>query len=177
MKTIDSKYNGCLYFAANALARKIEKLAIESWKPLDLSPSHAYLLMLVLEEPGLQPGCIANHLQLSPSTITRLIEKLEEKGLSVTVINHAFANHVDVETLKLELTKTNHHLVTVEDHQVKGGLGAYVTHELSLAGVEFKVKSLGIKGEFGQSAYKADQLYARFDLSSSGIAKAYHTLS
>jgi DNA-binding MarR family transcriptional regulator len=81
MKTTDSKYSKCLYFAANALARKIEKLAIEIWKPLDLSPSHAYLLMMVIEQPGLQPGCIANHLQLTPSTITRLIEKLEEKQL------------------------------------------------------------------------------------------------
>jgi len=63
------------------LARKIEKLAIECWKPVDLSPSHAYLLMMVLEEPGLHPGVLANHLQLTPSTITRLIEKLEEKKL------------------------------------------------------------------------------------------------
>ncbi|MFP5042068.1 MarR family winged helix-turn-helix transcriptional regulator [Parasediminibacterium sp. JCM 36343] len=85
MKTTESKYNQCLYFAANALARKVEKLAIESWKPVDLSPSHAYLLMMVLEEPGLQPGCIANHLQLSPSTITRLIEKLEEKKLVIRI--------------------------------------------------------------------------------------------
>ena len=29
MKTSDSKYHQCLYFASNALARKIEKLAQE----------------------------------------------------------------------------------------------------------------------------------------------------
>ncbi len=81
MKVTESKYNTCLYFAANTLARKIEKLAIECWKPADLPPSHAYLLMMVLEEPGLHPGRIASHLQLSPSTITRLIEKLEERNL------------------------------------------------------------------------------------------------
>lgn len=81
MKTTESKFNQCLYFAANSLARKVEKLAIESWKPVSLSPSHAYLLMMVIEQPGLQPSCLANHLQLSPSTVTRLIEKLEEKKL------------------------------------------------------------------------------------------------
>lgn len=81
MKATESKFSQCLYFAANTLARKVEKLALESWKPVRLSPSHAYLLVMVLEQPGLQPGCLANHLQLSPSTITRLIEKLEEKGL------------------------------------------------------------------------------------------------
>lgn len=83
MKCSDSKYSKCLYFTSNALARKMEKLAIESWKPVDLSPSHAYLLMMALEEPGLQPGCIAGHLQLTPSTVTRLLEKLEEKKLIV----------------------------------------------------------------------------------------------
>lgn len=83
MKSSDSKFSKCLYFTANALARKVERLATDSWKPVNLSPSHAYLLMMVMEEPGLQPGCIANHLQLTPSTVTRLIEKLEEKKLVV----------------------------------------------------------------------------------------------
>lgn len=81
MKTSCSRFGKCLYFTSNALARKIEKLAQESWKPLGLSPSHAYLLMAVLEEPGLQPTQLAGELQLQPSTITRLIEKLEAQKL------------------------------------------------------------------------------------------------
>lgn len=72
-----------MYFASGSLARKIEKLAIDCWKKLGLAPSHAYLLMIVLEEPGMQPGVLAEELQLSPSTVTRLIEKLEEKKLVV----------------------------------------------------------------------------------------------
>ena len=83
MKTSESKYGNCLYFTANALARKIEKLAIETWKKVDLSPSHAYLLKLVIDEPGIQAGQAAEQLQLTPSTITRLIEKLEEKKLVI----------------------------------------------------------------------------------------------
>jgi len=70
-----------MYFSASALARKIEKLACTCWKPVDLSPSHAYLLLLVIDQPGIQPTCICTQLQLTPSTITRLIEKLEEKEL------------------------------------------------------------------------------------------------
>ena len=80
MKTSESKFCNCLYFTANALARKVEKLATESWKKVDMSPSHAYLLILVLEEPGMQAGQIAEQVQLTPSTITRLLEKLEESG-------------------------------------------------------------------------------------------------
>jgi DNA-binding MarR family transcriptional regulator len=72
-----------MYFASNALARKTEKLALAAWKKADLSPSHAYLLMIVLEDPGVQPGALSMELHLTPSTITRLIEKLEEKKLVV----------------------------------------------------------------------------------------------
>ena len=83
VKTSESKYCHCLYFTANALARKIEKLAQDSWSKVNLSPSHAYLLMMAIEEPGVQPSMLASHLQLQPSTITRLIEKLEDAKLVI----------------------------------------------------------------------------------------------
>ena len=83
MKISESKYAQCLYFTSSALARKVEKLAQQSWKQIGLSPSHGYLLLAVLEEPGIQPSAIADHLQLQPSTITRLMDKLEEKKLLV----------------------------------------------------------------------------------------------
>lgn len=83
MKASESKYGKCIYFSSNALARKIEKLAQDSWKDVDLSPSHAYLLMLAIEQPGIQPSALVDQLLLTPSTITRLIEKLEEKKLVV----------------------------------------------------------------------------------------------
>lgn len=83
MKTADSRYGRCIYFSSNALARKTEKLAVAAWKKVNLSPSHAYLLMIVMEEPGVQPGALSQELHLTPSTITRLIEKLEEKKLVV----------------------------------------------------------------------------------------------
>jgi len=92
MKTSDSKYHQCLYFASNALARKIEKLAQGIWSKVGLSPSHAYLLMLAIEEPGIQPTGLAEHLQLQPSTITRLIEKLEEKKLLVRTTGGKITN-------------------------------------------------------------------------------------
>lgn len=72
-----------MYFSSNALARKMEKLANESWKKVYLTASHAYLLMLVIEEPGIQPTALTEQLLLTPSTITRLMEKLEEKKLIV----------------------------------------------------------------------------------------------
>ena len=92
MKSSESRFNGCLYFSSNALARKVAKLATESWKKVGLSPSHAYLLMIVLEQPGVQPGAIAAEIHLTPSTITRLIEKLEEKKLLVRTTDGKVTN-------------------------------------------------------------------------------------
>ena len=92
MKSSNSRFNKCLYFSANALARKVEKLATESWEKIGLAPSHAYLLMMVLDEPGTQPGTIAKEMQLTPSTITRLIEKLEGKKLVVRTTEGKITN-------------------------------------------------------------------------------------
>jgi DNA-binding MarR family transcriptional regulator len=85
-KLSDSTYSGCIYFATNALARKMEKIAVNAWKKVSLSPSHGYLLMLVLGEPGIQPTKLSEELHLEPSTITRLAEKLEEKKLLVRIV-------------------------------------------------------------------------------------------
>jgi MarR family transcriptional regulator, organic hydroperoxide resistance regulator len=92
MKTSESRYCSCIYFSSAAFARKIEKIAVESWKPVGLAPSHGYLLMCVIDEPGIQPGCLADQLQLQPSTITRLIEKLEEKKLVVRTTEGKLTN-------------------------------------------------------------------------------------
>jgi DNA-binding MarR family transcriptional regulator len=92
MKVTHSKYCQCLYFSSNAFARKVEKLATESWKKTGLSPSHAYLLMLVVEEPGIQPSVLVGQLQLTASTITRLIEKLEDKKLVIRTTEGKITN-------------------------------------------------------------------------------------
>jgi MarR family transcriptional regulator, organic hydroperoxide resistance regulator len=83
LKASESKYCKCMYFSSSALARKVEKLAIQSWKPVGLAPSHAYLLILVNNDPGISPTALTEQLLLAPSTITRLLEKLEEKKLIV----------------------------------------------------------------------------------------------
>jgi MarR family transcriptional regulator, organic hydroperoxide resistance regulator len=76
-----SPFHACLLFSANALARAITKIADEAFAPTGLSYSHAFVLLLINKQPGIATGEIAKNLQLSPSTITRLIEKLESRGL------------------------------------------------------------------------------------------------
>lgn len=102
---------------------------------------------------------------------------LKERGIGATVINNSFINNVDVQTFKMALEKTKGKLITIEDHQVLGGMGSIIIHALHTQGIPFKAKTLGIRGEFGQSAYKADELYARHDLNAEGIIKAYESLN
>jgi MarR family transcriptional regulator, organic hydroperoxide resistance regulator len=77
----DSKYCGCLYYSANALARIITKMAEDEFAVTGLTPSYAFLLMSIASNPGIQPTDLSREMLLTPSTITRLIEKLEHKGL------------------------------------------------------------------------------------------------
>lgn len=81
MTKCNSKYCTCLYFSANALARSITRLAEEKFALTGLSPSHAFLVMTVNDKPGIQPKEISEIMQLTPSTVTRLIDKIEQKGL------------------------------------------------------------------------------------------------
>lgn len=92
MKTSESRFSGCMYFVSSAYARKIEKMAVQVWKKVDLSPSHAYLLMMVLDDPGIQPMTLSGELHLTPSTITRLIEKLEDKKLVTRITDGKLTN-------------------------------------------------------------------------------------
>jgi len=80
-KAVESLYSDCLYISSGALARKVEKLAIEAWKPAGISPSHGYFLLLLLQQEMRYPSWLARDLLLSPSTVTRLMEKLEKMEL------------------------------------------------------------------------------------------------
>lgn len=70
-----------LFFLTGALARKLYQQSDEAFASLGLSTSHALILMLVREEPGIQPSMLAEKLYLKPSTISRLVQKLERREL------------------------------------------------------------------------------------------------
>jgi transketolase len=103
-------------------------------------------------------------------------KKLSEQGIKATVINNPFVNDVDLETIGGAVKAANGRLVTIEDHQIIGGMGAQVSHALSNAGIAHQVKTLGIKGEFGQSAYLAEDLYRLHDLTSEKMIEAARAL-
>ncbi|WP_124064866.1 MarR family transcriptional regulator [Clostridium sp. E02] len=73
--------NSCLFFSTSKLAREFGKIAEEAFSKTGLSPSHALLLYLVNQKKEIQQKELGETLHLTPSTITRLIEKLERRRL------------------------------------------------------------------------------------------------
>lgn len=73
-------FEKCLYFNSNALARSVTKVWTDAYKRFDLSPPHAFMVRLVLAQPGIFPRDLADELSLSRSTVTRFLDSLEKKG-------------------------------------------------------------------------------------------------
>lgn len=103
-------------------------------------------------------------------------EKLKAQGLSVSVINHSFVNNSDFVRIGNWIADSGSKVVTVEDHQMIGGMGSQLVHQLKLHGLNFDVVSLAVKGEFGQSAYTADELYSKHHVDTDSIVHAVHEL-
>jgi len=81
-KVSRDSYCNCLFYSAGALTRVLNKMAEDAFSPIGLSPSHAFVLMSVIKKPGIQPTELSEILMLAPSTVTRVIEKLEHKGMA-----------------------------------------------------------------------------------------------
>ena len=73
-------FEQCLYFNSNALARTVSRMWAEAYKKFDLSPPHAFLVKVVLTNPGISPRGLAEDLSLSRSTVTRFLDSLEKNG-------------------------------------------------------------------------------------------------
>src|SRR3954464_6885778 len=99
-------------------------------------------------------------------------KKLNEQGVTAYVINNPFVNRVDMETIGSAVKNCHGRIVSIEDHQVVGGMGAQVSHALSNAGISHRIRSLGIHGEFGESAYMAEELYQRHGLTAEKMVEA-----
>lgn len=72
-------FERCLYFNVNALSREVNRIWGEVFDQFELSPAHAYLIRLVLENPGITQQGIAAELKLEKSTVTRFVAILEQR--------------------------------------------------------------------------------------------------
>ncbi|MGN6644444.1 MAG: transketolase C-terminal domain-containing protein [Verrucomicrobiota bacterium] len=96
---------------------------------------------------------------------------LAAKGVKATVINNPFVNRIDLDTIGAAVKHCGK-VVTIEDHQVVCGMGSQLSHALSTAGIAHVMKSIGIRDEFGQSAYVAEHLYEKHGMTGPKMAEA-----
>jgi DNA-binding MarR family transcriptional regulator len=74
-------FDHCLYFNTTALARVVEKEWTAAFKPFGLTPPQAFMLRLILAQPGMPQHEIATELTISRPTATRILDGLQALGL------------------------------------------------------------------------------------------------
>lgn len=94
---------------------------------------------------------------------------LDEENIKVKVINLSTIKPLDEATL-LEAIKNTHAIVTVEEHQIFGGLGSAIA-ELCAKTLPLPIEFVGIKDRFGQSG-SPDELIDHYEMSVLHIKEA-----
>lgn len=105
-------------------------------------------------------GVVGNSLRAS--------EELANDGISATVVNIHTIKPIDKELI-INLSKNIGKIVTVEDHQIIGGLGSAVAETLS-ENAPTKLYRIGIRDQYGESG-TPEELYEKYGLSTSGIVR------
>ncbi|BDD06904.1 MarR family winged helix-turn-helix transcriptional regulator [Aureibacter tunicatorum] len=75
-ESLEKYHRSCLYFAANSFSRYINAMAEESFRKTGMSPSYGYLMLMLIEKPGLSQNELSQQMNLKASTMTRFIDKL-----------------------------------------------------------------------------------------------------
>lgn len=96
----------------------------------------------------------------------RAKEMLDEKGINVRVVDIHTIKPIDRELI-IKCAKETDKIITIEDHNIIGGLGSAVCEVLSDEYPK-KVIRMGIKDKFGKSG-KAEELMKEFGITAENI--------
>jgi transketolase len=96
-------------------------------------------------------------------------EQLNKEGVGVSVLHMATIKPLDTEAL-IEFAKEHGNIVTVEEHQINGGLGGAVAECLS-ENYPTKMVRVGVNDVFGESG-EPDELIAHFGMDTPSIIAA-----
>lgn len=94
-------------------------------------------------------------------------KELNESGIGASVMNLATIKPLDTEAIE-EFAAEHDALITVEEHQVMGGMGSAVAEHLSEV-QPARIVRLGVHDQFGQSG-EPDELIAHYGLDAKAIA-------
>lgn len=99
--------------------------------------------------------------------------ELEDQGIKVTVLNMSTIKPLDTKAIDI-LVQEARGLVTVEEHQIAGGLGSAVA-EYVAAHTPVPIEFVGMQDRFGQSG-KPEELLNFYNINQNGIEEAVYKL-
>ncbi len=99
----------------------------------------------------------------------KVAEALKKQNISAKVLNISTIKPLDMEAV-IQIAKTCGAIVTVEEHQIAGGLGSAVSETLS-QNFPVPVEFIGVRDKFGQSG-TPDELLEHYEMGESHILTA-----
>lgn len=96
-------------------------------------------------------------------------EELKKKGIEVEVMNLSTIKPLDEKAI-IELAKKTGRIVTVEEHQIRGGMGSAVA-ECLVKNYPVPIEFIGVDDQFGQSG-TPEELIEHYGMGTRSIIKA-----
>lgn len=97
-------------------------------------------------------------------------EELEKVGIGTIVVDNHTIKPMDEQTI-IRVAKTCGAVVTVEEHQLAGGMGSAVAEVLA-RNYPFPIEMVGVDNSFGESARDYRELRKKFGLTKENIVEA-----
>jgi len=97
-------------------------------------------------------------------------EILKDKNIDAMVVNMATIRPIDEKTL-LDLIPSFTKVMTVESHNIRGGLGSTIAEFISERGINTQLLRMGVKERFGMAG-SDEMLKQAFSLDGPGIARS-----
>jgi transketolase len=145
------------------LSRTKTPVIITEETPFEIGKSE-----VVYHSENSQVGIVASGPLLYNSIMTA--KHLAEEGIAVSVLNLSTIKPLDVEGLLRFAKESGEKIVTVEEHQVAGGMGSALA-EFFAEHYPIKMEFIGIKDKFGQSG-KPEELIKYYGLDEEAIKRA-----
>lgn len=156
-----AKYPGPVYIR---LAREKSPVFTTEETPFEIGKAQIFFNGKDYTSKNPEVGIIATGSMVHQAL--RAAKELGEEGVSVSVMNLATIKPLDVNLVR-SFARECGAIVTVEEHQIAGGLGSAIAECLA-ADVPRSMEFVGVKDRFGQSG-TAEELYKEYGLTVSDI--------
>ena len=133
----------------------------------DATPFEIGKAQIFFEEKNPQVTIIATGALVHKALV--VAEELRHKGVGAIVVNLSTIKPLDTETI-LVVVKKSGRVVTVEEHQIAGGMGSAVAEFLA-QNFPVPIEFVGVRDEFGQSG-KPEELIEHYGMGVKNIKDA-----